>query len=385
MVTIVVFSHLRWDFVFQRPQHLLTRLARHYRIMIVEEPLHDAAGPARLERSEPLPNITVCRPRTPLDLPGFHDDQIALVAPLLADLLPRSEKPIAWFYTPMALPLLQELTPRLVVYDCMDELASFKKAPRQLLQRESALLNLADLVFAGGPSLYEAKRHRHPNVHCFPSSVDVAHFAQAQGAVDSHPAQDHIPGPRLGFYGVIDERVDLALVAALADDHPDWQLVLVGPVVKINEDELPRRPNIHYLGQRDYADLPRFLAGWDVCLMPFAINEATRFISPTKVLEYMAAELPIVSTPIADVVGPYGGVVAIAAGAQEFGVACAEALALGPSERAARMTAMREQVARTSWERTAQAMAGLLDAAYAEAAQAAEEAVSTPVRRAGTA
>jgi len=385
MVTIVVFSHLRWDFVFQRPQHLLTRLARHYRIVIVEEPLHDAARLARLERSEPLPNITVCRPRTPLDLPGFHDDQIALVAPLLADLLPRGEKPIAWFYTPMALPLLQELTPRLVVYDCMDELASFKKAPRQLLQRESALLNLADLVFAGGPSLYEAKRHRHPNVHCFPSSVDVAHFAQAQGRVASHPAQEHIPGPRLGFYGVIDERVDLALVAALADDHPDWQLVLVGPVIKINEDELPRRPNIHYLGQRDYADLPAFLAGWDVCLMPFAINEATRFISPTKVLEYMAAELPIVSTPIADVVGPYGGVVAIAAGAQEFGVACAEALALAPSERAARMAAMREQVARTSWERTALAMAGLLDAAYAEAAQADEEAVSTPVRRAGAA
>ncbi len=385
MVTIVVFSHLRWDFVFQRPQHLLTRLARHYRIVIVEEPLHDAAGTARLERSEPLPNVTVCRPRTPLDLPGFHDDQIALVAPLLADLLPPGEMPIAWFYTPMALPLLQELTPRLVVYDCMDELASFKKAPRQLLQRESALLNLADLVFAGGPSLYEAKRHRHPNVHCFPSSVDVEHFAQAQGAVASHPDQEHIPGPRLGFYGVIDERVDLALVAALADDHPDWQLVLVGPVVKITEDELPRRPNIHYLGQRDYADLPRFLAGWDVCLMPFAINEATRFISPTKVLEYMAAELPIVSTPIADVVGPYGGVVAIAAGAQEFGVACAEALALEPSERAARTAAMREQVARTSWERTAQAMAGLLDAAYAEAAQAEEEAASTPVRRAGAA
>ncbi|MCC2962109.1 glycosyltransferase [Massilia sp. IC2-278] len=385
MVTIVVFSHLRWDFVFQRPQHLLTRLACHYRIVIVEEPLHDGAGPARLERTEPCPNVTVCRPRTPLDLPGFHDDQIALVAPLLADLLPPGETPIAWFYTPMALPLLQELTPRLVVYDCMDELASFKKAPRQLLQRESALLNLADLVFAGGPSLYEAKRHRHPNVHCFPSSVDVDHFAQAQGAAASHPDQEHIPGPRLGFYGVIDERVDLALIGALADDHPDWQLVLVGPVVKITENELPRRPNIHYLGQRDYADLPRFLAGWDVCLMPFAINEATRFISPTKVLEYMAAELPIVSTPIADVVGPYGGVVAIAAGAQEFGVACAEALALEPAERAARTAAMREQVARTSWERTAQAMADLLDAAYTEASQAAEEALSTPVRRAGTA
>ena len=385
MVTIVVFSHLRWDFVFQRPQHLLTRLAQHYRIVIVEEPVRDADGPARLERSSPLPNITVCRPRTPLDLGGFHDDQIALVAPLLADLLPAGEAPIVWFYTPMALPLLQELTPRLVVYDCMDDLASFAKAPRQLLQRESALLNLADLVFAGGPSLYEAKRHRHPNVHCFPSSVDVAHFSQAQGAVASHPAQEAIPHPRLGFYGVIDERVDLELVAALADAHPDWQLVLVGPVVKISEDDLPRRANIHYLGQQDYAALPGFLAGWDVCLMPFAINEATRFISPTKVLEYMAAELPIVSTPIADVVGPYGDVVAIAAGAQEFGLACAEALALEPAARAAKAAAMREQVARTSWERTAQAMAALLDAAYADAASAAEEVASTPVRRAGAA
>lgn len=385
MHTIVVFSHLRWDFVFQRPQHLLTRLARHYRIVIVEEPMHDPQGPARLERGSPLPNITVCRPRTPIDVPGFHDDQIALVAPLLADLLPASVRPIVWFYTPMALPLLKELDARLVVYDCMDELASFKKAPRQLLQRESALLNLADLVFAGGPSLYEAKRHRHPSVHCFPSSVDVEHFRQAQGAVASHPAQEAIPHPRLGFYGVIDERVDLDLVGALADAHPDWQLVLVGPVVKITEDELPRRPNIHYLGQRDYADLPAFLAGWDVCLMPFAINEATRFISPTKVLEYMAAELPIVSTPIADVVGPYGAVVAIADGVEEFGAACAAALALEPSAREAKAAAMREQVARTSWERTAQAMAALLDAAYAQAAQADEEAASAQVRQAGAA
>ena len=385
MHTIVVFSHLRWDFVFQRPQHLLTRLARHYRIVIVEEPMYDPEGPARLERSSAPPNITVCRPRTPLDVPGFHDDQIALVAPLLADLLPPSTRPIVWFYTPMALPLLKELDPRLVVYDCMDELASFKKAPRQLLQRESALLNLADLVFAGGPSLYEAKRHRHANVHCFPSSVDVDHFRQAQGLVASHPAQEAIPHPRLGFYGVIDERVDLGLVETLADAHPDWNLVLVGPVVKISEEDLPRRPNIHYLGQRDYADLPAFLAGWDVCLMPFAINEATRFISPTKVLEYMAAELPIVSTPIADVVGPYGGVVAIADGADEFGAACAAALALDASARDAKAAAMREQVARTSWERTAQAMSALLDAAYAQAAEADEEAASTLVRQAGAA
>ncbi len=362
MPTIVVFSHLRWDFVFQRPQHLLTRLAQHYPVLFVEEPVHDDGTPY-MQQSSPAPNVTVCQAHTPVSSGGFHDDQLPVLQPLLADLVPPGERPIVWFYTPMALPLLQGLDPSLVVYDCMDELASFKNPPKQLLQRETALLNLADLVFAGGPSLYEAKRTRHPDVHCFPSSVDVAHFGQATDRARSHPAQAAIAHPRLGFYGVIDERFDTGLVAALADAHPEWQVVLAGPVVKIAEHELPRRANIHYMGQQPYQALPAFLAGWDVCLLPFALNEATRFISPTKVLEYMAAELPIVSTPIADVATPYGDVVAIAEGPRQFIAACEAALGMEPAQREALAEAMRDVVARTSWDATAEEMRALLDSA----------------------
>ncbi|HEX7985640.1 MAG TPA: glycosyltransferase, partial [Duganella sp.] len=362
--TIIVFSHLRWDFVFQRPQQIMSRLAQHYRILFVEEPAR-REGAGALLCSSPAPNVTVCRPHTPLASVGFHDDQIALLRPLLADLAPPGDDPIVWFYTPMALPLLQPLHPRLVVYDCMDELSGFRNPPRQLLQRETALLKIADLVFTGGPSLYEAKRGRHRNVHCLPSSVDAAHFRRALDRADSHPAQAAIPHPRLGYYGVIDERFDAGLLAALADAHPEWQLVMVGPVVKIDPASLPHRPNIHYLGQQSYEALPRFLAGWDVCLLPFALNAATRYVSPTKVLEYMAAELPVVSTPIADVAGPYGEVVAIGGGHADFIAACAAALARTPAQGAATARRMRETVAGTSWNATAERMHALIDGAAA--------------------
>jgi glycosyltransferase involved in cell wall biosynthesis len=365
MPTIVVFSHLRWDFVFQRPQHLLSRLAQHYPVLFVEEPEYDA-GDAFMQRSSPAPNVTVCRAHTPIHAPGFHDEQLRLLQPMIATLAPPGEEVIAWFYTPMALPLLQALAPALVVYDCMDELASFRNPPKQLLQRESALLNIADLVFAGGPSLYEAKKHRHPHVHCFPSSVDVAHFRQALDRGRIHPQQQAIPHPRLGFYGVLDERFDPELVDQVAAARPDWQIVLAGPVVKIDEARLPRRLNIHYLGQQPYDALPDLLAGWDVCLMPFAINEATKFISPTKVLEYMAAQLPIVGTPIADVANPYGHVVRIADGAEAFSAACGAALAMTPDERARMVAAMQAIVAATSWNTTAVRMRELLETTLAQ-------------------
>jgi UDP-galactopyranose mutase len=359
MQTMIVFCHLRWDFVYQRPQQLLSRLARHYRVLFVEEPVYDAGAP-RMEQSEPVPGVTVCRPHTPVAAPGFHDDQIPLLQPMLARLAPPGTAPLVWFYTPMALPLLQELQPALVVYDCMDELAAFRNSPKQLLQRESALLNLADLVFAGGPSLYAAKRERNPNAHCFPSSVDAAHFGQARVRANSHPAQDAIPHPRLGFYGVIDERFDSELIAALARARPDWHIVLVGPVLKIDPAILPQGANIHYFGQQSYDALPLFLAGWDLCLLPFALNEATRFISPTKVLEYMAARLPVVSTAIADVAGPYGHVVPIARDRAEFFAHCEAALGADAASRAALFAAMDAIVEATSWEATAGHMARLL-------------------------
>ena len=359
MPTLIVFCHLRWDFVFQRPQHLMTRLAEHYDILIVEEPVY-TEGQAHLKKTAVAPNITVCQPHTAVQHHGFHDDQIPVLQGLLADLVPEGERPVVWFYTPMALPLLQGFDPSLVVYDCMDELAAFKNPPKQLLQRESALLNIADLVFTGGPSLYEAKKNRHPNAHCFSSSVDAAHFRQAKNTEISHPEQANIPHPRLGFYGVIDERFDTELVRRMAEAHPEWQIVLVGPVVKIDPAELPRAANVHYMGQRTYDELPKFLAGWDVCLLPFAMNDSTKYISPTKVLEYMAAELPSVSTPITDVKVPYGDVVAIAATPEEYIAACERMLALSADEKAALAQRMREVVANTSWDKTAARMHELI-------------------------
>ena len=361
MPTLIVFCHLRWDFVFQRPQHLMTRLAEHYRIVLVEEPIYHE-GQAHLKKREVAPNITVCQPHTAIHAPGFHDDQLPTLETLLAEgeLVPEGEKPVVWFYTPMALPLLKAFDPALVIYDCMDELAAFKNAPKQLLQRESALLNMADLCFTGGPSLYESKKERHANAHCFSSSVDAKHFQQAQNRDNSHPDQAHVAHPRLGFYGVIDERFDTDLIKQVAAARPDWQIVLVGPVVKIDPKDLPQGPNIHYMGQRNYDDLPKFLAGWDVCLLPFALNESTKFISPTKVLEYMAAELPSVSTPITDVKVPYGDVVAIADTPEKFIAACDRMLAMNEEQQAALKERMRDIVANTSWDKTAARMHELI-------------------------
>lgn len=379
---LIVLSHLRWEFVFQRPQHLMTRLAEQYRVYFVEEP-RQAAGPPRLASQQVAANLTVCVPHTPSSASGFHDDQLPVLEMLLEGLVEQDglQDPLVWLYTPMALPLAEKLAPRVLVYDCMDELSAFLNAPRQLIQREGALLRRADLVFTGGPSLYEAKRHRHHSVHCLPSSVDEEHFARARTLPDDHPLHADIPHPRLGFYGVIDERLDLQLIEAVARSRPSWQLVLVGPVVKIDPATLPRLPNIHYLGQQPYADLPRLLAGWDVCLMPFALNDATRYISPTKTLEYMAAGKPAVSTPIRDVEQPYSGIVAIAADAPAFVSGCDAALGMPDAQRAQLAQRMAATVAGTSWARTAARMHDLIAEAGARP-RASNSAPASPPGRA---
>ena len=370
---LVVFSHLRWDFVYQRPQHVLSRLATRRPVLVVEEPVYDE-GPARWERQSPAPGVTVLRPHTPVDEAGFSDAQIDALRPLVAELTDEVGRCDSWFYTPLALPLLGALDGaggagrggrvRAVVYDCMDELAAFDHAPPALLEREADLLARADLVFTGGPSLYRAKRDRHPDVHCFPSSVDAAHFGQARPdapALDEPADQREIPHPRLGFFGVIDERLDRDLVGALAAARPDWHVVMVGPVVKIDPASLPQAGNVHWLGPKTYDELPAYLAGWDVCLLPFAQNKATEFISPTKTLEYMAAERPVVSTPIADVAEPYGDVVHLGDTPEAFVAACEAALEASPRRRAANVADMRDAVARTSWDATVGRMAALLD------------------------
>ena len=331
---VLVFSHLRWDFVWQRPQHLLTRVARNHRVLFIEEPLrHESADPA-WECQTPAPGILVCRPRTPLAAPGFHDEQMPALEGLVADLLRREglDDYLAWFYTPMAVPLLRGLRPRAVVYDCMDELSAFRGAPPELLRREAELLGRADIVFTGGPSLYRAKNDRHPNVHCFPSSVDAAHFGKARQGLAEPAEQAALPHPRLGFFSVIDERFDVPLLDALARARPDWQFVLVGPVAKIDPADLPQRPNLHYPGKRPYEALPGYLKAWDVCLMPFALNEATRYTSPTKTLEYLAADKPIVSTSVPDVVAGYRGVVHFADDLAAFVAAIEAALAEAPND-----------------------------------------------------
>ena len=367
MLPLVVFSHLRWDFVYQRPQHLLSRFARARQVLFIEEPVFDDR-PAFAEMLTPSDNVRVLRPHTPIRAGGFHDDQLPVMRDLVREAVSEAGfgEYCVWFYTPMALPLLQGLAPRAIVYDCMDELRAFKNAPRQLIQRESALLKIANVVFTGGPSLYAAKRDRHPNVHAFPSSVDVAHFAQGRDVAREHPLLAEVPRPRLGFFGVIDERLDQDLVAQVADAHPEWHICLVGPVVKIDPETLPKRPNIHYFPQQSYHDLPRFLAGWDVALMPFARNESTQFISPTKTLEYMAAHRPIVSTPITDVVALYSEAVEIAGTPQEFIAACERALADDDAARRNRIAAMDRLTGSTSWDRTAEAMSRLIDDAQRE-------------------
>ncbi len=365
---IVVFSHLRWNWVYQRPQHLLTRLAKDHKVWYIEEPVTVDTGDRWLQVEGVAPNVSVVRPRIKAEYPFFIGDQIPALSELTAQLVSehRIERPALWLYTPMALPVARTLNPRAVAYDCMDELSAFRYAPPELLEREAQLLQWADVVFTGGPSLHRAKLGRHPSLHCFPSSIDKAHFSSAPDAGHREPAdQAALPRPRLGYFGVVDERLDYGLLNALAQARPDWQIVMVGPFMKVDPDELPHTANLHYLGQRPYEDLPAYIGGWNVALMPFALNDATRFISPTKTLEYMAAGRAIVSTPIADVQEPYGDIVYIADGPEAFISACDQALAEPPAERLKRQRKREAVLARTSWDDTADRMHALLDQAVA--------------------
>jgi UDP-galactopyranose mutase len=361
----LVFSHLRWDFVFQRPQHLLSRFARSHRVIFIEEPIRDERSP-HWEFHSGGPNVIVCRPHTPIESPGFNPEQLEAIDGMMESLIQdlKLENYVAWFYTPMALPLARRITPKAAIYDCMDELSAFLGAPAELIDRERELLKLADLVFTGGPSLYRAKQHRHPNVHCFPSSVDAAHYAKARPGMNDEAAdQKHLPKPRIGYFGVIDERLDYDLIRHLATARPEWQIAMVGPVVKVNPELLPKLPNITWFGQRAYADLPSYISGWDVCMLPFARNRSTQFISPTKTLEYMAAERMIVSTPIRDVAEPYGHIVFLGDSRDEFVAACDRAMDLKKAARQRRIRLMREVLSRTSWDSTASRMLELIDSA----------------------
>lgn len=352
---LVCFSHLRWNFVFQRPQHLLTRAAKSgYDVLYIEEPIYEVGAQPRIDVSLEG-DVSVCVPVLPT---GLNTPQITKTLRLLVDGLLEggNGRRVLWYYTPMALPFSRHLNANIRVYDNMDELSAFCGAHPRMIALEREMFSLADVVFTGGMSLYAAKRSRHRNIHAFPSSIDTRHFGRARRPAGPAPAdQAGIPGPRLGFFGVIDERMDLDLLAGMADLRPDWQFVMVGPVVKIDPASCPHRNNIHWLGPRGYQDLPLYLAGWDVGIMPFAINEATRFISPTKTPEFLAAGVPVVSTAITDVVRPYGerGLVEIASTAEQFAES-AERLLNRP--KADWLESVDQHLSGSSWDLTWAAM-----------------------------
>jgi glycosyltransferase involved in cell wall biosynthesis len=364
---LVCFAHLHWDFVWQRPQHLLSRFAKHTRVFYVEEPCthwEDHQMQPWLEikdREEGKLKIVV------VHLPGNIVDAAAdeVQARMLSEYFEQENIKdfIAWYYSPMFLAKSRHLKPALTIYDCMDELAAFKGAHPELRSREQELFQKAQLVFTGGQSLYEAKTKQHHSAHAFPSSIDKAHFGQARSAAVVDPAdQASIAHPRVGFFGVVDERLDIELLGQLATAHPEWQFVIIGPVVKIDPATLPQGPNIHYLGGKDYKELPSYLKGWDVATLLFADNESTKFISPTKTPEYLAAGRPVVSTPIRDVVRPYGdlGLVHIAAEAPEFAEGIKKALADGANP--GWLARVDEYLATISWDQTWQGMVDLMQA-----------------------
>lgn len=357
---VICLSHLRWDFVYQRPQHLLSRFANNGRVYFFEEPIF-SDRPTFLDITEKENNLFVAVPHI-----SYADREGKNVAEIQRKMLDKMietknlDNFVLWFYTPMALDFAEHLKPQATVFDCMDELSAFKFAPPELIENEKKLLAKADLVFTGGQSLYEAKKDKHEKVFAFPSSIDQEHFSSARNIAEEPEDQAQIPSPKLGYCGVIDERMNLELLAEMADLKPFWQFVMIGPVVKISEDELPRRDNIHYLGGKDYKDLPAYLSGWDVALIPFALNESTRFISPTKTPEYLAAGLPVISTPIRDVVRPYfeNNLVEIAENAVDF-VKAGENF-LSETDSSERQKSADNFLSQMSWDKTFAEMKDLI-------------------------
>jgi glycosyltransferase involved in cell wall biosynthesis len=350
-IDLVCFSHLRWGFVFQRPNHLLSRFSKHQRVFFIEEPIFTESS-EKLQIEKYNENLFVV---TPHIKSGLAEEEIVLRQRNFIDelfLRMKVNSFFSWYYTPMALPFTEHLSPELVIYDCMDELSSFKFAPPQVAILEKELFKKADLVFTGGNSIYEYKKGEHHNIHSFPSSIDKEHFGKSRGSRNEPEDQKNIPHPRFGFFGVVDERFDIELIDKVAKARPEWHFIILGPVVKIDPATLPSHDNIHYIGGRKYEELPAYIGSWDIALIPFAMNESTRFISPTKTPEYLAAGKPVISAPIRDVVHPYGekGLVHITKNAEEF-ITAAE-LELGKKSKSAWLKKVDEFLAFNSWDRT---------------------------------
>jgi len=332
---IIVHCHLSWDWVWQRPQQFLSRFSARHRVLFVEmQPPTDRLNEPQAEiKATDFPGLTVLQLRFPAarwsDGEYVDRERRRLVKDALAGpLAGQFDDPVQWFYDPMAAPSFAGyMKERAIVYDCMDELSKFKGAPPELIERERQLLAAADVVFTGGRKMYESKRRYNPNCHFYGCGVDVEHFAKARLAATEMPTDlAGIPAPRLGYFGVVDERLDYELLDMLAAKNPQWNIVIVGPVAKVDPTAFPRHKNLHWLGGRPYSILPNYVKGFEACLMPFARNESTEYINPTKALEYMAAGRPIVSTAVPDVVTNFGDVVAIAQTPLAFEELCLKAV-----------------------------------------------------------
>lgn len=365
-LTLLCLAHLNWDHVWQRPQQLMARFASRCRVIYVDPPeLVDGGGEPQMTEREGHAGVHVLRPifpRETLDAPGnsYETLWLSLLPELLAAV---GSNTILWVLSPLADYLVAAAQGqfKLAVYDCMDDLASFRGATEER-QREAHLMELADLVFTGGFSMYEARKDRHPRVHCFPSGVDIDHYRQVQDSATTVPWPIvDLPHPRLGYFGVLDERIDWDLIAELASQRPGWQWVLVGPTAKVDPTELPTAPNIHYLGQKPYTDLPRLLKGFDIAIMPFALNQHTRFISPTKTLEYLAGGKPVISTSVPDVVAFYQDIVYICDGPGAWLQTIEQMLSATDEERQARLDRAEPIIAQSSWDSIAERMWGLME------------------------
>ena len=360
---IVVFSHLRWSFVWQRPQQFLSRFAEKRPVLFVEITEFDVEEP-RVDLTSSTPGVTVLSLHLPpaMGSPAEFARQIrAAIRDAMATL--GIERPLLWFYNPMDVDwAVGQFDERGVVYDCMDELAQFRGAPPELIRREARLIEVADVVFTGGIELFEKKSKQHANAHFFGCAVEYDHFAQAQNGEPIPDDLAAIPSPRVGWFGVVDERVDYDLLREAAARRPDLSFVIVGPAVKVDPKDFPQAPNLHWLGGRDYKDLPAYCRGYDVCMMCFALNEATEFINPTKALEYLATGRPVISTAVKDVVRQYGDTVVIAHDVDEFLTAIDGALAGGQAEMVARGL---EKARGASWENTVGEMQRIIDEAVA--------------------
>jgi len=343
---MVVFCHLRWEFVYQRPQHLISRFAKNFKILFIEEPIgRDGSGESG-KLTIINENLHVLQPKV---------NVIDEIADILPEYILNKSVEIGWFYSAAFVPLLDAFDFESIVYDCMDELTLFKGAPAELLVQEKFLIANAHIVFTGGKSLYESKKTMHGNVFCFPSSVDREHFEKALNGIAIPEDVASLTKPIAGYYGVIDERIDMKLLEETAKMNPDVDFVMVGPLAKITDADLPKPGNIHYPGMRSYEELPHYLKAFSVAIMPFAMNDATKFISPTKTLEYISAGKPIISTPVKDVVRDYSHCVSIVETAEEFSTALRKILSETEPNLPRRANYCRI-LERTSWDNTAEKM-----------------------------